>query len=76
MFNQAAFRVVLKPEGMSSGAQTTYTNTNKRTYASFMCTLSSRLPFIPFPIVSVAVSITVFASFDRCLNLFRSITKH
>ena len=32
--------------------------------------------FQAFPIVSVAVWITVFTCFDRCLNLLQSITKH
>ena len=29
----------------------------------------------PFPIPSVAIWITVFARFDRCLNLFQSLFK-
>ena len=37
-----------------------------------VCTLQVRFLLSPFPIVSVAVLITVF---DRCLNLFQSITK-
>ena len=61
---------------MSSSAQATqlpiYINT-----ASFMCTLQVRFLSSSFPIVSVAVWITVFARFDRCLNLFsQQITKH
>ena len=41
-----------------------------------VCTLQVRFLLSPFPIVSVAVLITVFALFDRCLNIFQSITKH
>ena len=50
---------------------------DKYPYASFVCTLQVCIKgSMPFSIVSVAVWITVFARFDRCLNLFQSITKH
>ena len=49
---------------------------NKYPYASFVCTLQVRFILSQFPIVSVAVWITVFDRFDRCLNLFESTTKH
>ena len=43
-----------------------------------VCAYASIIRFLlsPFPIVSVAVCITVFTRFDRCLNLFQSITRH
>ena len=49
---------------------------HKYWYTSYMCTLQVRFLLSPFPIVSVAVWITVFACFDLYLNLFQSITKH
>ena len=61
--------------------QTTY----KYPHASFVhirfkyasSTLQVRIILSPFVIVSVdAVLINVFARFDRCLNLFQSITEH
>ena len=52
---------VLKPKNMSSSAQATQIYP----YASFVCTLQVRFLLSPFPIVLVAVSITVFARFDR-----------
>ena len=52
-FNQTALRAVVKPENISSS------ETN---------TLQVLFLLSPFPIVSVAVWITVFARFGRCLN--------
>ena len=71
-FNQAALRALLNPEIVSSSAQGT------QIPVSFVCVYASSIRFLlsPFPIVSVAVWITVFARVDRCLNLFESITKH
>ena len=56
---------------MSSSAQAAQIYIRSRT-ASFVCTLQIRFLLSPFPTVSVAVWITVF---DRCLNLYQSITK-
>ena len=40
---------------------------------SFVCTLQVRFLLLPFPIVSVAIWVTFFAHFDRCLYLFQWI---
>ena len=48
----------------------------KYTYASFVCTIQVLFLLSPFLIVSVAVWITLFARFERCLKLFHSIIKH
>ena len=56
---------------MSSSGQAT-----NNPYVSFVCKLQVSFLLSPFPIVSVAVWIAVFAHFDRCLNLFQSITKY
>ena len=61
-FNPAALRAVLKPENMSSSAQA---KLHKYLHASFVCTFQVRFLLLPFPIISVAVWITVFARFDR-----------
>ena len=36
---------------------------------------NGKVELLPFPIVSVAVSITVFARFNRCSNIFQSTDK-
>ena len=64
---------MLKPENMLSSAQAT--QVVKYLYTLFVCTLQVRFLLSPFPIVSFAVWITVFAGLDPCLNLFQSITK-
>ena len=42
-------------------------------YASFLCTLQVRFLLTPFPIVSVAVWITVFTRFYRCWIYFNRL---
>ena len=69
IFASVYLRPVLKPENIPSSSQAKQISV----YASFVSTLQIRLLLSPFPIVSVAVWITLFA---RCLNLFQSITKH
>ena len=62
---------MLKSENISSIAQAT------QIPERFVCVYaSSTLPFIAVSNRFIAVWITVFARFDRCLNLFQSITKH
>ena len=62
-------RVVLKPENMSLSAQATQIS-----YTSFVCTLhaSSTLPLSSFQSLPGPL---FFARFDRCLNIFQSITQ-
>ena len=57
---------------MSSSAQAKQISV----YTSFVCRLQVGFLLSPFPIASVAVWITVFAHFERCLNLFQLIARH
>ena len=59
-FNQAALRAVLKPKTCHR-----VHNQHKYLCTSIVCTLQVRFLLSPFPIVSVAVRITVFARFDQ-----------
>ena len=60
--DQGALRAVcVKTEKHASSVQATQIYP----YALFVCTLQVRFLLSPFPIVLVAVSITVFARFDR-----------
>ena len=63
---------VLKPKNMSSCVQATQVPIR-----AFVCTLQERfLLSAAFPIVSIAVWVTTFARFDRCLNVFQSTARH
>ena len=69
-FNQDALRAVSKPGNILSCAQAIQVSVH------FVCVrFKYKLLLSPFPIVSVAVWITVFALFYHCLYLFQSITK-
>ena len=70
-FNQAALRAVLKPQNIPSSAQT------KQISVSFVCVYaSSTLPFIDVSNrFTRCLDHYFFALFDRCFNLFHSITK-